>query len=349
MGPAFAVLGRRLEFSLENVLFRGGLDQSHYAVLVAEIEIAVGLNHSRRLFPGSPAPFPGEFAGLQFQANREARVMPVAAIDVVANEHHPAMMVLQLPAVEKIDFLGGHSVARLGELQQGGSRAVARGSKDIVVFDEGSRDIRRRVGDSVVVPQELPVLCPHRDHAAADDLHVLLHSAAIADHDGRVAGAVRAVSAETRGCLCFPDGFAGLFVERDDQRVFHAGRAQQSITVDERRFAETPTGHHFPAKIARQAFVPNEPTAGDIEADQRSLAVNGVDAVPVDRRRAVGVFAAGPQRPQPPAIGEIEGQHVASVLELAHGKDAARVDGHTRIAAAEPLCLPFQRRPFVRP
>ena len=63
----------------------------------------------------------------------------------------------------------------------------------MVALDDRRRDVGHVVGDAVVAPEELAVADARTPtSAAADELHVLLHAAAVRDHDRRVAGAVLA-------------------------------------------------------------------------------------------------------------------------------------------------------------
>ena len=63
--------------------------------------------------PGAAAGAPGVFAGLAVDAEREAVVVAVAAIDVAVLLDHAAVMVLHLVGIEEIDLLHVEASASL--------------------------------------------------------------------------------------------------------------------------------------------------------------------------------------------------------------------------------------------
>ena len=98
----------------------------------------------------------------------------------------------------------------------------------------------------------------HADDAAAHELDVLLHAAAVRDHDRRVAGAVRALRsecAESRRARFL----AGELVERDDARARAAGRDDDAVAIDERRLRPVPLRHHAAAEVASRCSCASVP------------------------------------------------------------------------------------------
>ncbi len=98
---------RSIETTLEAETIWGGLDQGHHAILIAEDDMTIGIDHGcRTAARGIPFRTPGELAGLEIDTERRSLVMAMAAIKVIANQHHAPMVILQLLAAEKIELLG---------------------------------------------------------------------------------------------------------------------------------------------------------------------------------------------------------------------------------------------------
>ncbi len=117
----------------------------------------------------------------------------------------------------------------------------------------------------------------------------------------------------------------------------------------EGRFAESPTRHHAAAEIMFEALAPDELSVRDVQADERPVAAEAVNAVAIDRRRAVGFTVADAKPPNSSAVGEIECQHHAALARPPHREDPSRVDRHARIARTQVTRLPFERRAICRP
>src|SRR5712692_141175 len=96
MRPALALDAGQLERALQAILFGAGLDQSHDAVLVAEIEMAIGVHYRGRALARTAARTPGRLAGLHLHTEREPLVVAVAAVYVVPHPDHAAMVILHL-------------------------------------------------------------------------------------------------------------------------------------------------------------------------------------------------------------------------------------------------------------
>ena len=80
--------------------------------------------------------------------------MAVAAVDVIAQHDHAAVMILQTVALEEIDFLGLDAAVLGEQLQESGPRAIAGGSEDIIVLDQRGWNVGGAVGDRLVVPEQ---------------------------------------------------------------------------------------------------------------------------------------------------------------------------------------------------
>ena len=94
--------------------------------------------------------------------------MAVAHVNVVAEQNHAPVVILELVRRKIINLLGLHAITGLRELEQGAaSITVAAGTEDVIVFDDWRGDVSGTVGDFVVAPQEFPVAGAHADKAAA--------------------------------------------------------------------------------------------------------------------------------------------------------------------------------------
>src|SRR5262245_33080918 len=102
MRPAERVMVRNLEGS---GLAVGGGRRFHErddAVLVPEIQMTVGGDDGRRALAGAALARPHELAGRKLDADRKALAAAVSAVEVTADEHHAAVMTLELAGIEKV-------------------------------------------------------------------------------------------------------------------------------------------------------------------------------------------------------------------------------------------------------
>src|SRR5262249_42866170 len=123
------------------VTFRRGFDQSHGAVLVAEIEVAVGIDHRGGAVARGLPLLPNDLAGLQLDASGSAGIVAVAGVNVIADEDHAAVVVLQFSGAEEIDLFGPHAVAVALELEQSAALVVTGGAEDVIAVSNGGRDV----------------------------------------------------------------------------------------------------------------------------------------------------------------------------------------------------------------
>src|SRR5262245_60079060 len=80
--------------------------QRQNAVLIAEVEPAVGIENGGGARAGAALGSPGKLAGFPFEAEGLAVVIAVPAIDVVAEHDAAAVVVLELVAFQEILLLG---------------------------------------------------------------------------------------------------------------------------------------------------------------------------------------------------------------------------------------------------
>src|SRR5262245_38670530 len=162
MSPAGPPWVGDLEAADLSVLLRIRVHEGHVAVLVQEIEVAVGVGDRRRAGTLRPLPLaPDHLAGLDVGAERRAAVITVT-VNLVADDDDPAVLVLE----RAVEILLLHlDLAVLDtERQQSPALVVPGAAEDLIAEDDGSRDVRGGPGELVVLPQELAV--PGRD---ADD------------------------------------------------------------------------------------------------------------------------------------------------------------------------------------
>ena len=125
---------------------------------------------------------------------------------------------------------------------------------------------------SRVVPDEkldetaleaLAVVGRHAHQAAACERYVLLYARSVGDDDRSVSRPVVAPAANlVLRHLSAPDLLARDLVQRDDKGVRSAGRAEEPIAVNERRFAIAPAAHHLAAEVVLEVFPPEELAVG---------------------------------------------------------------------------------------
>src|SRR5205085_1911283 len=77
--------------------------------------------------------------------------------------------------------------------------------------------------------------------------------------------------------------------EGQQGRIVAAGGADDLIPVHEWRFAVTP-GWYAPAKIARQAALPQDLAVSDLQARQVAGQAQDIEPFPIDRRGAARTF-----------------------------------------------------------
>src|SRR5262249_4327902 len=100
-------------------------DERHHIVLVAEVEIPIGIRDSGRPIADAALRSPGELASRHVQAKRQALIMAMPSVEVVTQQHHAAMVILKLFAVEKVLLLDSDAVARGNQFEKRGAGAIA--------------------------------------------------------------------------------------------------------------------------------------------------------------------------------------------------------------------------------
>ncbi len=109
------------------------------------------------------------------------------------------------------------------------------------------------------------------------------------------------------------------------------GVQTRARSVDDRRFAELPDGHHLAAKIISEVLLPPQCTGGGVEADQIAIGAQGVDQPIGDGRRQRGPSECG-------------GPTLAAQILARVGVDAITWDS-SRHPAGLPWCRCARRRP----
>ncbi len=356
MGPGGALALGGLERPFHAELAGIGFDQHQPAVLlIAKDQVPIGVEHGRRTL-ARRLRLPANLARLKLQTDGPAVVLAIPAVKVIAHQHHAAVVILELAGAEIIHFLHVEAVAVSGQPQQGATRLVAGGDEHQVTPNHRRGDVGHPVGDAVVAPEESTRLGFDADRAAADDGQVLANPLDLGHHDGGVAGAVLAPFADV-GHGTLPDHVAALLVQRDHGGVGAAGRADQPRAVHDGRLAELPDRHHLAAEVVGQAAVPQATAGGRVQADQVAAGAQGIDPPAVDRGRAAGPVRVGRSHlggPQLLLRLEVQGNHelrllAGPVLAVAHGEKASSGDRHGRVALAQSMNLPQQRRPALGP
>src|SRR5262249_36901639 len=137
---------------------------------------------------------------------------------------------------------------------------------------------------------------------------------------------------------------AGLLVEGEHRRLLAAGRADQLVAVHQRRLRVVPAAG-APLEVLAEVLAPDLLTRGRLDAHQVAELPEGVDQVPVYRRRAararvIAARLADLGLPEQRAVLLVDTEDVGGVLQVAHGEEAAAGDGHAGEADAQPLALP---------
>lgn len=168
---------------------------------------------------------------------------------------------------------------------------VAGAAKDIITFDDGRGDVRRAIGDFVVIPEQATIVGSDGNEAAPDDGDVLLHLASVADDDGGVTGAILAFGSEIRR-FGFPDNLASFLFEGCEHGVVSARGANEAIAIDQRGLAVAPAGHHFSAEVFFEVLLPEDLARRGVAGREISVKGDAVDHAVIVGRRAVGFAAA---------------------------------------------------------
>ena len=78
--------------------------------------------------------------------------MTMSAINVIANQEHAAMMILEFLGFQKVFFFDLELSVAIMDLNQSGACSVAGATKDVVIFHDWGRDIGGRVCNPIVKP-----------------------------------------------------------------------------------------------------------------------------------------------------------------------------------------------------
>ena len=284
--PGFGFLVGRHEGTLEFVCLGVGFDEGDVAALVAVDEVSIDVSDCGGTVPGSFFRAPFDLAGFHFNADGISTVVLVGAVNVSVDKDHATVVVLKGLGFQEVNFFGGFSI----ELEEGRSGAVAGGAEDKVTIDDGSGDVGGVVGNGVVVPEKLAVIGADADDSAAGHLDVLLHAAAVGDHDGAIARAVFASFAKVAD-FGFPFRGSGFFVERDHEGIVASGSADDTISINEGRFGEAPAGHHFSLPFLFEILGPNDLSFG-AEAGDDPVGGGDVKVVAIDGGHGAGAAVA---------------------------------------------------------
>src|SRR5205085_11890548 len=114
----------------------------------------------------------------------------------------------------------------------------------------------------------------HAGHAMLGHLDVLVNAVHIRGDDRRIGGRVLHLFAT-------PNRLATILVERDNGAVFAAGRTEDFVAIDQRRFAKTPDGHELAAKILAETLLPDLAAVFGVQAMQIAAAADQVETIAI--------------------------------------------------------------------
>ena len=221
--------------------------------------------------------------------------------------------------------------------------AVVRRVEDFVVVEDRRGDVGGVVRDRLKPPHQPAVRCADADAGARRQRHDDSHALDVGSDRRGIAGFVAQL-------LAGPHRLAGYLVERDDSGTRTAGRDDDVVAVDERRFADQPR-NLAAAEVAQDIALPQRRAVLGLEARERPLLRQDVHAIVVDRRRAartrpaiVGSSRPERLRPDPFPIGAIERvDHALPVFRALH-ENAIALGRDRAVAGAERRDRPNDRR-----
>ncbi len=109
MRPTFALLILRLEEAFQSVIVGRRFDQGSFPVLVAKDDVTVCIHDSGRPATGTAkVAAPGNLTIAESNTYRKSVVVLVSAIDMLVDQQHAAMVILQLFAIEKVLLFHDH-------------------------------------------------------------------------------------------------------------------------------------------------------------------------------------------------------------------------------------------------
>src|SRR5262249_4577485 len=248
---------------------RAGLDRRPPAVVVAEVEPAVGVGQrgraAARALVLARLALPQPLARLPHGAIRLAAVVGVA-VGVVADDDDAPVFVGQL-GVEVV-HLDLHAPLVGAEGEQGGPLPVAGGGEHLVAQDDGRGDVRRVPAEGVVVPQLLAVLGGNPEGPVGRQLHVLPDPGRVGDDDGGIA------RGGAQGGL--PDHRPRLLVQGHDRGFRTAGGADELVAIDQRGLGVVPAPGAA-AEVLPEVLAPLLLALARLQADEVAELADGVE------------------------------------------------------------------------
>ena len=121
-------------------------------------------------------------------------------------------------------------------------------------------NVGRAGAGRIVPPEELAGLRIDARHALLQELDILLAAGRLGDGDRRVRRLVPARHGR------FPNHVARLLVKRQERGLAAAGRADQRVAINERRFGVRPLAG-LAAEIGLQILLPTHVAASRFQAD----------------------------------------------------------------------------------
>ena len=134
-----------------------------------------------------------------------------------------------------------------------------------------------------VAPEEFALVGRHPHHAAAEELDVLALTVHVGSHDGGIG------RASPPGTRAFQIVSAVFLFERQQCRFLAAGRAEQLVAVDQRRFAVSPAAG-LAAEVLDKVLAPALLAVGRLQTDEIATDAEGVEYIAVHGRRAARPF-----------------------------------------------------------
>ena len=158
-----------------------------------------------------------------------------------------------------------------------------------------------------------------------------------------------------RIALRLPQHLAVRLIESHHGGAGAARRDDEAVPIHQRRFADPPM-RHLAVKVVHHVEAPDAFARSRVETHQHAVRRQGVETVAIHGRRTARPMSARfPERdarvgaPQLLAGVRIERQHVLFVAVLALNEEAAIGNRGGRVALAEAVDFPDQRRPALRP
>ena len=260
--------------------------------------------------------------------------------------NHATVMVFHFP----IGVPHGRLSSRC-QFEHRATSPVPRSCEDHPVIKQRHRTIGGSVGRGIEAPKRIEVAGTNGNHTRMDKVHDHSFPAEF-DQDWRC---IRRLGRSI--CQELPQTASRQFVEGHDCGLLAAGAANELLSIDQYRFADSPLDVAA-AVVPQDVLLPDNLPLIDADTDQVATGSQGIDAIPIHggcTTRPVSLAPVcvlrptcfgGPKRL---AGGSLHRQHYFVVALVPHRKDLAVGDGNRGIPFAEFLLFPYQIRSTSRP